>query len=186
VPERSSKAAVPPAPVASPPDLTPAATVPPVSATALLAPGGGAEPDLGQGSYGPLGGAGGPPRRPARHIPVEQGGATHFLPVEAIIAIHANAHYTTVFDGRSELFCPLSIGEVEQRLDAGRFLRVHRSHIVNLQHIAGLRRAGDNGIIELAGERNYTVPVSRNRFNWLKAQLGLKPAHPAPRQASRA
>jgi NO-binding membrane sensor protein with MHYT domain len=186
VPERSSKAAVPPAPVASPPDLTPAATLPPVSAAALIAPGGGAEPDLGQGSYGPLGGAGGPPRRPARHIPVEQGGATHFLPVEAIIAIHANAHYTTVFDGRSELFCPLSIGEVEQRLDAGRFLRVHRSHIVNLQHIAGLRRAGDNGIIELAGERSYTVPVSRNRFNWLKAQLGLKPAHPAPRQASRA
>ncbi|HEX4571896.1 MAG TPA: LytTR family transcriptional regulator DNA-binding domain-containing protein [Dongiaceae bacterium] len=185
VPERSSKAAVPPAPVASPPDLTPAATLPPVSAAALIAPGGGAEPDLGQGSYGPLGGAGGPPRRPARHIPVEQGGATHFLPVEAIIAIHANAHYTTVFDGRSELFCPLSIGEVEQRLDAGRFLRVHRSHIVNLQHIAGLRRAGDNGIIELAGERSYTVPVSRNRFNCLKAQLGLEPAHPAPRQASR-
>jgi NO-binding membrane sensor protein with MHYT domain len=187
VPDRSSKAAAPPVPVASPPDLAPATTIPPVSAAALLAPdSGGAEPDLGQGSYAPLGGAGGPPRRPARHIPVEQGGATHFLPVEAIIAIHANAHYTTVFDGRSELFCPLSIGEVEQRLDAGRFLRVHRSHIVNLQHIAGLRRAGDNGIIELAGERNYTVPVSRNRFNWLKAQLGLKPAHPAPRQASRA
>jgi NO-binding membrane sensor protein with MHYT domain len=186
VPERSSKAAAPPAPAASPPDLTPAATVPPVPAAMLLAPGGGAEPDLGQGSYGPLGGAGGPPRRPARHIPVEQGGATHFLPVEAIIAIHANAHYTTVFDGRSELFCPLSIGEVEQRLDSGRFLRVHRSHIVNLQHIAGLRRAGDNGVIELAGERNYTVPVSRNRVNWLKAQLGLRPAHPAPRQASRA
>ena len=186
VPERSSKAAAPSAPATSPPDLASAAVAPPVSAAALLAPAGGAEPDLGQGSYGPLGGAGGPPRRPARHLPVEQGGATHFLPVEAIIAIHANAHYTTVFDGRSELFCPLSIGEVEQRLDAGRFLRVHRSHIVSLQHIAGLRRAGDNGVIELAGERSYTVPVSRNRFNWLKAQLGLKPAHPAPRQASRA
>lgn len=144
------------------------------------------EADLGQGSYGPLGGAGGPPRRPARHLPVEQGGATHFLPVEAIVAIHANAHYTTIFDGSHELFCPLSIGEVEQRLDAGRFLRVHRSHIVNLHRIAGLRRAGDNGVIELAGERTYTVPVSRNRFNWLKAQLGLKTAHAAQRQASRA
>jgi DNA-binding LytR/AlgR family response regulator len=163
------------------------AVAPPAPAAEGLAPpAGGAEPDLGQGSYGPLGGAGGPPRRPARHLPVEQGGATHFLPVESIVAIHANAHYTTVFDGSRELFCPLSIGEVEQRLDAGRFLRVHRSHIVNLQHIAGLKRAGDNGVIELAGERSYTVPVSRNRFNWLKAQLGLKPAHPVPRQASRA
>ena len=142
--------------------------------------------DLGQGSFGPLGGAGGPPRRPARHLPVEQGGATHFLPVEEIVAIHANAHYTTVYDGSRELFCPLSIGEVEQRLDAGRFLRVHRSHIVNLSRITGLKRAGDNGVIELAGQRGYTVPVSRNRFNWLKAQLGLKAGHGAPRQASEA
>jgi NO-binding membrane sensor protein with MHYT domain len=187
VPDRSSKAAEPAAPLASPPAPAPVAVAPPAPAAEGLAPPAvGAEPDLGQGSYGPLGGAGGPPRRPARHLPVEQGGATHFLPVESIIAIHANAHYTTVFDGSRELFCPLSIGEVEQRLDAGRFLRVHRSHIVNLQHIAGLKRAGDNGVIELAGERSYTVPVSRNRFNWLKAQLGLKTAHPVPRQASRA
>jgi len=39
-------------------------------------------------------------------------------------------------------------------------------------------------VIELAGQRAYTVPVSRNRFNWLKAQLGLKAGHAAPRQAS--
>lgn len=180
VPDRSSKAEIPaltPVPAPPPPALVTAAPAAPASAAAA---------DLGQGSYGPLGGAGGPPRRPARHLPVEQGGATHFLPVDAIVAVHANAHYTTIFDGSHELFCPLSIGEVEQRLDAGRFLRVHRSHIVNLQSIAGLRRAGDNGVIELAGERGHTVPVSRNRFNWLKAQLGLKAAHPAARQASRA
>jgi len=165
---------------------SPAAPPPPSLVASTPASPSAAEADLGQGSYGPLGGAGGPPRRPARHLPVEQGGATHFLPIDAIVAVHANAHYTTIFDGSHELFCPLSIGEVEQRLDAGRFLRVHRSHIVNLQSITGLRRAGDNGVIELAGERSYTVPVSRNRFNWLKAQLGLKTAHAAPRQASRA
>jgi NO-binding membrane sensor protein with MHYT domain len=176
VPERS---AAPAAATAVAPDSTPAvpATVSPVSPA-------GPPADVGQGSYGPLGGAGGPPRRPARHLPIEQGGTTHFLAVEEIVAIHANAHYTTVFDGERELFCPLAIGEVEQRLDASRFLRVHRSHIVNLGRIAGLRRAGDSGVIELAGEHGYTVPVSRNRFNWLKAQLGLRSAHGAVRRAS--
>ena len=188
VPERSSKAAVTPigatslgaaaAPTAPPPAPADGAETPaPPSSPETTA-------DLGQGSFGPLGGAGGPPRRPARHLPVEQGGATHFLAVEEIVAVHANAHYTTVYDGSHELFCPLSIGEVEQRLDAAHFLRVHRSHIVNLSRITGLKRAGDNGVIELAGQRAYTVPVSRNRFNWLKAQLGLKTGHPAPRQAS--
>ena len=80
VPDRSSKAAAPSAPVTSPPEPASASLAPPVSAAALLAPAGGAEPDLGQGSHGPLGGAGGPPRRPARHLPIEQAGATHFLP----------------------------------------------------------------------------------------------------------
>jgi hypothetical protein len=188
VPERSSKAPVMPIGAtslgaAAAPTAPPSA---PADGSATPAPPSSPETpaDLGQGSFGPLGGAGGPPRRPARHLPVEQGGATHFLAVEEIVAVHANAHYTTVYDGERELFCPLSIGEVEQRLDAAHFLRVHRSHIVNLSRITGLKRAGDNGVIELAGRGTYTVPVSRNRVNWLKAQLGLKTGHPAPRQAS--
>jgi diguanylate cyclase len=130
--------------------------------------------DLGRGTFAPLGGAGGPPRRTARHLPVELAGATRFLPVDEIVAVHANAHYTYVFDGKSKLFCALSIGDVESRLDNARFLRVHRSHIVNLDRIRGLRRAGDNGVIDLAAEQPYTVPVSRNRFNWLKSRLEAK------------
>jgi NO-binding membrane sensor protein with MHYT domain len=125
--------------------------------------------DLGSGSYGPLGGAGAPPRRPARHLPIERDGATHYVAVDDIVAIHANAHYTHIFDGRDQLFCPLAIGEVESRLDTARFARVHRSHIVNLDRIVGLKRAGDSGAIELPDRS--TVPVSRSRLGWLKARL---------------
>ncbi|MGA2124744.1 MAG: MHYT domain-containing protein [Xanthobacteraceae bacterium] len=131
--------------------------------------------DLGQGTFAPLGGAGGPPRRLARHLPIERDGTTHFLSVEQVVAVHANAHYTYVFDGRSKLFCPLAIGDVESRLDTGRFARVHRSHIVNIDRIVGLKRAGDNGLIELASdEQHYTVPVSRSRIGWLKSRLGAR------------
>jgi NO-binding membrane sensor protein with MHYT domain len=136
--------------------------------------------DLGRGTFAPLGGAGGPPRRSASHLPVEQSGATRFLPVEEVVAVHANAHYTYVFDGKAKLFCALSIGEVEQRLDNSRFVRVHRSHIVSLERIRGLKRAGDNGIIDLASETPYSVPVSRNRLNWLKARLGVKAGSVTP------
>jgi NO-binding membrane sensor protein with MHYT domain len=131
--------------------------------------------DVGQGTYAPLGGAGGPPRRLARHLPVERDGATQFLPVDDIVAVHANSHYTYLFDGRSKLFCPLAIGDVESRLDTGRFARVHRSHIVNIDRIVGLKRVGDNGLIELAAQDRYTVPVSRSRFGTLKSRLGAKP-----------
>ena len=69
--------------------------------------------ELGHGTYAPLGGAGGPPRRPARKLPVERDGATHYVAVEAIVAVQANAHYAYIFDGSSKLFCPLAIGQID-------------------------------------------------------------------------
>jgi NO-binding membrane sensor protein with MHYT domain len=134
----------------------------------------GSDADVGQGSYGPLGGAGGPPRRPARHLPVERDGVTHFVPVDAVVAVHANAHYTYIFDGTAKLFCPLAIGDVEARLDTRRFVRVHRSHIVNIERVVGLRRAGDSGLVELAAADRYAVPVSRSRVGSLKSRISAR------------
>jgi hypothetical protein len=134
---------------------------------------------LGHGTFAPLGGAGAPPRRMACQLPVERDGKTHFVAVDHIAAIHANAHYTYIFDGTARLFCPLAIGDVESRLDPSRFIRVHRSHIVNLDQVAGLKRAGDNGLVELAGNDRYTVPVSRSRFGLLKSRLGVRLGEPA-------
>src|SRR5262249_36389418 len=91
----------------------------------------GNQAQFGRGTYAPLGGAGGPPPRMAHHLPVERDGATHFIAVEDVVAIHANAHYTYVFNGTLKLFCPLAIGEVESRLDKSRFIRVQRSPISN-------------------------------------------------------
>ena len=128
----------------------------------------------GQGSFGPLGGAGGPPRRLAHKLPVERDGMTHFVSVDDIVAVHANAHYTYIFNGTAKLFCPLAIGDVESRLDTGRFARVHRSHIVNLDRVIGLKRAGDSGLVELAAADRYSVPIARSRVGWLKSRMGSK------------
>ena len=146
------------------------------AAAAPAAPTAAAGGGTGQGSFGPLGGAGGPPRRLARQLPVERDGGTHFVAIDDVVAVHANAHYTYVFDGKGKLFCPLAIGEVESRLDAARFVRVHRSHIVNIERIVALKRVGDTGVIELASPDHYTVPVSRGRLAWLKARLAGTPA----------
>ncbi len=126
-------------------------------------------PEFGRGSYGPLGGAGTPPRRFARHLPVERDGGTHFVAVDDVVAIHANAHYTTIFNGNDKLFCPLAIGDVESRLDGRRFLRIHRSHIVNIERVVGYKRSGDNEMVEMAAD--YAVPVSRSRIGWLKSRV---------------
>ena len=110
----------------------------------------------------------------ARHLPVERDGATHFIAVDDIVAVHANAHYTYVFDGTAKSFCPLAIGDVAARLDEKRFVRVHRSHIVNIDRVVGFKRAGDNGVIELTGIDRYTVPVSRSRLGGIRSKLQLR------------
>src|SRR6201998_4756921 len=51
-------------------------------------------PELGRGGFAPLGGAGGPPRRFARHLPVERDGGRQFVAVEGVVAGPANAPYT--------------------------------------------------------------------------------------------
>lgn len=130
-----------------------------------------AHPEFGHGGFSPLGGAGAPPRRFARHLPVERDGGTHFLAVDDVIAIHANAHYTTIFNGRDKLFCPLAIGHVEARLDSSRFVRVHRSHIVNVERVVGYRRSGDSEFVELEAPHDYAVPVSRSRIGSLKSRV---------------
>jgi DNA-binding LytR/AlgR family response regulator len=138
-------------------------------AAATAAPGQGIE--FGRGGYAPLGGAGAPPRRFARHLPIERDGGTHFLAVEQVVAVHANAHYTTIFDGNDKLFCPLAIGDVEARLDGSHFVRVHRSHIVNIDRVVGYKRSGDNESVEMATVNHYLVPVSRNRIGPLKSRV---------------
>jgi DNA-binding LytR/AlgR family response regulator len=120
---------------------------------------------------GPRGGAGAPPRRFARHLPIERDGSTHFLAVDEVVAIHANAHYTYIFNGNDKLFCPLAIGDVESRLDNSRFVRIHRSHIVNIDRVVGYKRSGDSEMVEMAAMHDYAVPVSRSRIGWLKSRV---------------
>jgi len=104
-------------------------------------------------------------------LPIERDGATHFLAVEQVVAVHANAHYTYVFDGNDKLFCPLPISDVESRLDDNHFVRVHRSHIVNIDRVVGYRRSGDNELVEMAAGNHYLVPVSRSRVGSLRSRI---------------
>jgi NO-binding membrane sensor protein with MHYT domain len=131
-----------------------------------------AEPVVaGTGTFSPLGGAGGPPRRPANAIPVERNRLTSYIPTESIMAVRADAHYTQIFDGTTSHFCSLSIGVIESRLDPRLFVRVHRSHIVNIACVDGVRFNGDGGVVELAAPVRYSVPVSRARIGRIKARL---------------
>jgi DNA-binding LytR/AlgR family response regulator len=107
-------------------------------------------------------------------VPVETEGATRLIPCEAICAVQATTHYTLVYDGQKEYLSPWSITEAEQKLPPQDFIRVHRSHIVALDKISSLRRAGDGGAVEVGQPVPRVVPVSRSHYAELKSRLGLR------------
>jgi diguanylate cyclase len=170
VPDRARTAAGPIPAVGNAPMTMIAAEAAPATVTAQNGNGHDANPEFGRGTFAPLGGAGAP-RRFARHLPIERDGGTHFVAVDDVVAIHANAHYTTIFNGNDKLFCPLAIGDVESRLDKDRFVRIHRSHIVNIERVVGYKRSGDNEMVEMEAGQDYVVPVSRSRIGWLKSRV---------------
>jgi DNA-binding LytR/AlgR family response regulator len=75
-------------------------------------------------------------------------------------------------------FCNLAIGDLEGRLDPGHFMRVHRSHIVNLRCVAQLQRLAGRLLLQLGGEAE-PVPVSRSSAAEVLRRLGLPSAAPA-------
>ncbi len=114
--------------------------------------------------------------RPTNFISVEKDGRLHEICADDIFAVRANAHYSYVHDGEQEYFCGLPISALEARLDPTRFLRVHRSHIVAIDRVVSLKRAGENGVAELAAPVRCSIPIARSHFRQVKQLVEARTA----------
>ncbi len=74
-------------------------------------------------------------------ILVEKGNRLTSIPVDKITHLKADKDYTWIhmFNGESYLSTN-GIGQLERKLDSRRFIRVHRSYIINIDHIQELYR----------------------------------------------
>jgi two-component system LytT family response regulator len=78
-----------------------------------------------------------PPRQLARFA-VRSGERTIFVPVENVDRIEALQNYVGLHVGATMHALHVPMNTIETVLDPDRFLRIHRSHIVNVQRIAQL------------------------------------------------
>ncbi len=104
-----------------------------------------------------------------------RGGEVKLLPVADIRAFVAQDETVRVLtpDARYHVRQPLN--ELEQRLHARGFLRVHRSFLVNLRHVASIETFFNGTyLLKLSGlTSDMTVPVSRRHAPQLKEAVGL-------------
>jgi two-component system LytT family response regulator len=90
---------------------------------------------------------------------------THFIAHDKLTYAVVNGHRHSVDQ---------SIAELERRLDPARFLRIHRSALVNVDWIQEINSwfAG-KVILSLKDPQHTQIPVARDRVRSLKASLGI-------------
>jgi len=91
-------------------------------------------------------------RAPLRRLFARTGGRIVPIPVDTIRRIQAAGDYSQVHCGAGRFLLQVSLAELLARLDPESFRQVHRSHIVNLDHVQQMRRYDDRRLlITLAG-----------------------------------
>ena len=107
-------------------------------------------------------------------LPYQYNNAMHFIDVEDIAAIQADGHYTRLYNGKEELFCPWPISRVEEILKGrNSFLKTHRSYLVNIRYVKGFQRNGDKAFCLIGNDRGDSIPVSRSRIGEVREALQL-------------
>lgn len=110
------------------------------------------------------------PRRIASRV----GERISFLELDAVTHFIAQDKLTYALVNGCQHCVDQSIAELEQRLDPAKFLRVHRSALVNVDWIHELN-AGFAGkvVLSLKDAQHTQIPVARDRVRILKSRLGI-------------
>jgi DNA-binding LytR/AlgR family response regulator len=110
-----------------------------------------------------------PSATPLRHVRASQGDLVHQIDVAEVLYFHADDKYTCVRTAAGEHLIRTTITELAALLDPARFQQIHRSTIVNLDHLAGTRRDELSRLFVRVRGRGEELPVSRAYVHLFKA-----------------
>ena len=111
--------------------------------------------------------------RRGERLVIKSAGQVWFLKIGEIDWIEAADYYACLHvESRSHLL-RRSLAELEQELDPARFCRIHRSAIVNLDRVRGLKINAD-GEYDVQLENGSRLRLSRRYRKPLQARLGMR------------
>jgi two-component system LytT family response regulator len=89
------------------------------------------------------------------------------VPTGDIERLEARGDYVALHAGAKRHLVQVTIADMERRLDPGRFVRVHRSHIVNLDYVVAFN-TDPKGALEVELRGGTKLSVSRSRAQALR------------------
>lgn len=106
---------------------------------------------------------------PARLV-AREGGRVHVIPVDTLDLIEARDDYVCLRSGGRMVRKQQTLTELATQLDPARFVRVHRSFIVNVAKIARIERYAKDSRLAVLHD-GTKVPISRTGFASLRPLL---------------
>ena len=104
---------------------------------------------------------------PAARLFVRDRGRIVPLALRDVVRLEAQDDYVLIHAAGRRHLVHVSLSDLERRLDPARFLRVHRSHLVNADYVAELIPLGD-GRLEVRLRDGTRLPASRARSKDLR------------------
>ena len=106
-------------------------------------------------------------------IAVVAPGGAELLDFDQLYYVQAEGDYCRVHTYDRAYLSTSSLGELAERLGSG-FVRIHRSYLVNLAHVSGIRRASPDRVrLQLDDAARSELDVARRQSRELRQRLGL-------------
>jgi len=109
---------------------------------------------------------------PLNRIVIRKGNAISFIPVKSIRYMQAEDDYIMIYHLNGKALKQQTMKYYEKNLSSAEFVRIHRSYLAAIEHIARIEPYGKDTYVAVMkeGER---LPVSRSGYKKLKEQISF-------------
>ena len=116
-----------------------------------------------------------PERDAVRKVAVVAAGRTELVGWDEIHFVRADGDYSRVHTYDRSYLCTSTLGELEALLPADRFMRIHRSCLVNLAKVNSVARVGADRLrLEVGDAQRSELEVARRQAPRLRERLKLR------------
>jgi two-component system LytT family response regulator len=115
-----------------------------------------------------------PPEQHLERIVVKDGARVHIIPVDKLDYAEAQDDYVALHSLGKSFLKQQTISSLETALDPQRFVRIHRSIIVNMERVAKIEPYAKDSRVAVLTDGTQ-LQVSRAGYDRLKALLGERP-----------
>ena len=108
-----------------------------------------------------------------QYLPVRMNYSVRMVAIAEIVAATAREKRVDILTSDTVYSTYYTLNQLEQRLPADRFVRVHGGWIVNLAEVQEIHNLGSQSYQLRLRSKDHLVPVSRRRLPLLQERLGI-------------